>query len=138
MDYKIQDHLCSGDDERLPVTLFIFLFTNIFPALPPFFYLQSFTPLGETELSNLPASLFGQRERTKSVLKRGAAEARSRRGKRKTSRNKIRIVLLFPPSFSIPHFEDHQKSAANRRHWESGWRPAHGLSHWMDQLHLSI
>ena len=44
------------------------------------------------------------------------------------------FLLLFP----FRTLKTHQKSAANRRHWESGWRPAHGLSHWMDKLHLSI
>ena len=41
------------------------------------------------------------------------------------------IASLFPPSFSIPHFENTTKVGGNRRQRESGWRLAHGLCHWV-------
>ena len=132
MDHRTQDHLCSGDDERLPVTLFIFFNHKYFTPPPSFLCLHNFTPLGENRVEQFDRLTFDKGE----LIVQKRILLNTNLGVKEMC--KIRIVPLFLLLFPFYTLKTHKKSAANRRHWESGWRPAHGLSHWMDKLHLSI
>ena len=110
MVYKIQDHLYSGDDERRPVTpphFSYFLFTNILS--PP--YLHSFHSIKRKQSWAICPPHFWWRQASSSKLHPLTHESWS------LEDYKIRFV---PPLFFFFYsalWRQHQKSAANRRHW---------------------